>query len=173
MPVNTTLQRSPFLARETIGEIVGYLGAAAGLTAASIALAGSASPGVQVVFNLVTGAVLFGAGLALRAELEAYRRMRSVFWFLSVFLIGGAASTFLGSILELGPKAVAIVSALVSAAYSFFLWWTSRRSLQVIALILSLLATVIALLFPDLGDFLFGPPSFTAVALGFGSSVGW
>jgi MFS family permease len=40
----------------------------------------------------------------------------------------------------------------------------SRRSLQVLALILSLLVTVIALIFPDVTGLL-GPPSFTGVAL--------
>ena len=162
--MTTTFQRGPFLARETIGEIVGYLGAAAGLTAASIALGGSASPGVQVVFNLVTGVALLGAGLALGGGAGAYARMRSVFWFLSVFLIAGMVSILLGPNLGLGAKTVVVLTGLISAAYSFALWWMSRRSLQVLALILSLLVTVIALIFPDVTG-TFGPPSFTGVAL--------
>jgi len=162
--MTTTFQRGPFLARETIGEIVGYLGAAAGLTAASIALGGSASPSVQVVFNLVTGAALLGAGLALGGGAGAYARMRSVFWFLSVFLIAGMVSILLGPNLGLGAKTVVVLTGLISAAYSFALWWMSRRSLQVLALILSLLVTVIALIFPDVTG-IFGPPSFTGVAL--------
>jgi hypothetical protein len=157
-------QRSPFQIRETVGEIVGYLGAAVGLTAASIALGNTSSSSVQVIFNLVTGAVLFGAGLALGEEAGQYGRMRSVFWFLSVFLIAGMVSTLLGPILEMGAKTVVVLSGLISAAYSFGLWWLSRRSLQVLALILSLLVTVIALVFPDLANLL-GPPSFTTVAL--------
>ena len=163
--MTTVLQRNPLLVRETIGEMVGYLGAAAGLTAASIALGEAASSSVQVVFNLVTGVVLFGAGLALGAEAGVWARMRSVFWFLSVFLIAGMVSVLLGPILELSAKTVVILSGLISAVYSFGLWWMSRRSLQVLALILSLLVTIVALVFPDLTGPLFGPPNFTAVAL--------
>lgn len=163
--MTTVPQRAPFEIRETIGEIVGYVGAAAGLTAASIALGSVASPSVQVVFNLVTGTVLFGAGLALGAEEGAYARMRSVFWFLSVFLIAGMVSTWLGPILGLSVKTVVVLSSLIAGAYSFGLWWVSRRSLQVLALILNLLVTLIALVFPDVTGVLFGPPSFTGVAL--------
>jgi hypothetical protein len=163
--MTTVFQRSPFHVRESVGEIVGYLGAAAGLTGASIALGSSAaSSGVQVVFNLVTAAVLFGAGAALGAEAGAYARMRSVFWFLSVFLIAGMVSTLLGPILDLSVKTVVVLSALVSAAYSFGLWWVSRRSLQVLALILSLLVAVIAGVFPNVTG-LSGPPSLTGLAV--------
>ncbi|MGH2692376.1 MAG: hypothetical protein ACRDHM_07705 [Actinomycetota bacterium] len=164
--MTSAVQRNPLLVRETVGEIVGYLGAAAGLTGASIALGSSAAtPSVQVVFNLVTGAVLFGAGLALGADAGVYARMRSVFWFLSVFLIAGMVALLLGPILELSPKTVVVLSSLITAAYSFGLWWMSRRSLQVLALILSLLVTLIALVFPDVSGAAFGPPSFTGVAL--------
>jgi hypothetical protein len=162
--MTTIFQRGPFLVRETIGEIVGYFGAAVGLTAASIALGGSATPNVQLIFNLVTGAALFGAGLALGGAAGAYARMRSVFWFLSVFLIAGMVSILLGPNLGLSARTVVVLTGLISAAYSFALWWMSRRSLQVLALILSLLVTVIALIFPNLTG-LFGPPSFTGVAL--------
>jgi hypothetical protein len=151
--------------RETVGEIVGYIGAAVGLTAASIALGASASEGVQVVFNLVTGAVLFAAGWALGGTTGAYGRMRSVFWFLSVFLIAALVSTLFGPVLEVSAQMVVVLSGLVAAAYSFVLWWVCRRSLQVLALIISLLVTVIALVFPDLSGVFLEPPSFTGVAL--------
>jgi hypothetical protein len=151
--------------RETVGEIVGYIGAAAGLTAASIALGASASEGVQVVFNLLTGAVLFAAGWALGGTTGVYGRMRSVFWFLSVFLIAALVSTLFGPVLDISAQMVVVLSGLVAAACSFVLWWVSRRSLQVLALIISLLVTIIALVFPDVSGVLFEPPSFTGVAL--------
>lgn len=163
--MTATPQPSPALSLETVGEIVGYIGAGVGLTAASIALGASASPEVQVVFSLVTGAVLFVAGWALGAGIGAYGRMRSVFWFLSVFLIAALVSTLFGSILDISAKMVVVLSGLVAAVYSFVLWWVSRRSLQVLALIISLLVTVIALIFPDLSGVFFEPPSFTGVAL--------
>lgn len=162
--MSTIFQRGPFLVRETTGEIVGYLGAAIGLTAASIALGASATPTVQVIFNLVTAVVLFGAGLGLGREAGAYARMRSVFWFLSVFLIAGMVAILLGESLGLSPKNVVILSGLSSAVYSFALWLMSRRSLQVLALILSLLVTIQAAIFPDLTG-LTGPPTFTTVGL--------
>lgn len=163
--MSTVSARNPNLARDVIGEVVGYLGAAAGLTAASIAL-GSSSSGtsVQVIFNLVTGLVLLGAGAAVGEEAPVYARMRSVFWFLSVFLIAGMVSTLLAATGGMSPKTVVLLTGLSSAAYSFGLWWFSRRSLQALALILSLLFTVIALVFPDVTG-LTGPPSFTAMAL--------
>jgi hypothetical protein len=162
--MSTSFQRGPTLVRETTGEVVGYLGAAAGLTAASIALGESATPTVQVIFNLITAAVLFIAGLALGAGTGAFDRMRSVFWFLSVFLFAGMISTLLGQTLEVEAKTTVILTGLASAAYSFALWWMSRRSLQVLALILSLLVTLIALIFPDFTGLL-GPPSFTGIGL--------
>jgi hypothetical protein len=163
--MSTVSSRNPNLARDTAGEVVGYLGAAAGLTAASIALGSSTSEtSVQLIFNLITGLVLFGAGAAVGEEAPVYARMRSVFWFLSVFPIAGMVSTVLAASGDMSPKTVVILTGLVSAAYSFGLWWFSRRSLQVLALILSLLFTVIALVFPDVIG-LTGPPSFTAMAL--------
>jgi hypothetical protein len=160
-----TPQPGSVVSRETVGEIVGYIGAAVGLTAASIALGASASEGVQVTFNLVTGAVLFGAGWALGGTVGVYGRMRSVFWFLSVFLMAALVSTLLGPVLDVSAKMVVVLSGLVAAAYSLGLWWVSRRSLQVLAVIISLLVTVIALVFPDLSGVFFEPPSFTGVAL--------
>lgn len=162
--MSASFERRPFVITETIGEIVGYLGAAVGLTAASIALGGSSDDSVQIIFNLVTGLVLFGAGAALGEEAAVYARMRSVFWFLSVFLMAGMVSTVLASSAGASPKTTVVLTAFVSAGYSFGLWWFSRRSLQVLALILSLLVMVLALVFPDVTG-LSGPPSFTGIAV--------
>jgi hypothetical protein len=162
--MSTVVERRPFLITETIGEIVGYLGAAVGLTAASIALGSSSGEGVQVIFNLVTGLVLFGAGAAVGEEAPVYARMRSVFWFLSVFLMAGMVSTVLASSAGASPKTVVVLTAFASALYSFGLWWFSRRSLQVLALILSLLVTILALVFPDVSG-LSGPPTFTGIGV--------
>lgn len=163
--MTSTPQPVPAVSRETVGEIVGYIGAAVGLTAAGIALGNSASEGVQVVFNLATGVVLLAAGWALGGAIGVYGRMRSVFWFLSVFLIAALVSTLFGPVLEISTKTVVVLSGLIAAAYSFILWWVCRRSLQVLALIVSLLVTVIALVFPDLSGVFFEPPSFVGVAL--------
>lgn len=151
------------VSRETVIEIVAYIGAAAGVTAAGIALGESAGTGVQAVFNLITAAVLFGAGWALVSELEVYRRMKSVFWFLSVFAVAGFAGVLFSQAVD-DPKNAVFLTALVVAVYSFGLWLASRRSLQVIALVLSVYVAVATLLFPDtvVG---FDPPDLTALAL--------
>ncbi|MGH2709913.1 MAG: hypothetical protein ACRDH9_01755 [Actinomycetota bacterium] len=161
----TASQRNPVLARSTIGEIIGYLGAAVGLTAAGIALGDVSSSGVQVVFNLVTAVVLLAAGFGVGDDEDVYARMRSVFWFLSVFLIAGMLATLLGPIGGLGVRPTVVVTGLITAAYAFGLWWMSRRSLQVLALILNLLTVVIALAFPDVTRAATGPPSLTGLAL--------
>ena len=161
----TTSPRDPALVRETIGEIVGYVGAAIGLTAAAIALGDAVEPGVQAVFNLVTGAALLAAGFGVGVEEGAYSRMRSVFWFLSVFLFASMIGILLGPIAEMEGKTVFVLTGLITAAYAAVLWWVARRSLQVLALILALLSVVIALTAPDFEQVAFGPPSFVGIAL--------
>ena len=161
----TTTPRDPALVRETIGEIIGYVGAAIGLTAAAIALGDAVEPGVQAVFNLVTGAALLVAGFGVGVEEGAYARMRSVFWFLSVFLFASMIGILLGPIAEMEPKTVFVLTGLITAAYAAALWWVARRSLQVLALIIALLSVVLALTAPDFGQAAFGPPSFTGMAL--------
>lgn len=156
----------PTLSRATAAEILGYLGAAIGLAAAGIVLGEAASQGVQIVFDLVTAAALVVAGWALGGAADAYLRMKSVFWFLSVFLVADLAFTLITEVLDVsGPKSIASLTALVTAVYSLALWWTLRRSLQVLVLLDSTLFTIVALVIPDVGGFLLGPPDFTAVAI--------
>jgi hypothetical protein len=147
----------------TIVEFIGYAGAAVALTAASTVLGQTAGEGVRVVFDLLTAAVLLGAGWAIGGRPEPYPRMQSVFWFVSVLAVADLAGTLFGDVIGgLDVRMVVFVAGLISAAYSFGLWWMLRRSLQAIALILSGYVAVIALVVPDGGGFIFGPPDLSA-----------
>jgi hypothetical protein len=158
-------ERSSFVvSREAIIEIAGYVGAAVGLTAAAVALGEDASDGVQIAFDLITAAVLVGAGWALEASNDSYRRMRSVLWFLSAFLVADLAGTLFADESS-NPKTVLTLVALVTTIYSFPLWWLSRRSLQMIALLVSAYLFVVGLVAPDPTRLLFGVPDLTGVAM--------
>jgi len=63
------------------------------------------------------------------------------------------------------PKNVAILVGVVATGYSLPLWWLSRRSLHMIALIVSAYALLVALVFPDPEGFFLGIPDITAVAV--------
>ena len=148
----------------TVVEFIGYAGAAVALTAASTVLGQTAGAGVRVVFDLITAAVLLGAGWAIGGRSEPYPRMQSVFWFVSVLAVADLAGTLLGDVIGgLDGRMVVFVAGLVAAAYSLALWWMLRRSLQAIALILSGYVAIIALVAPDTGGFIFGPPDLSAV----------
>jgi hypothetical protein len=155
---------SEFVSREAVIEIAGYIGASVGIAAAGVVLGESAGNGVQVAFDLITAAILVGAGWALEPSRDAYRRMRSVLWFVSVFLVIDLGATLFGDAYS-NPKTVGILVALITAVYSFPLWWASRRSLQAIPLVLSVYVFLVALVFPNLSGILFGFPDFTGVAM--------
>jgi hypothetical protein len=157
---------SAALSRERAIEIAGYVGAAVCLTASGIALSRSAGTGVQIVVDLITAAVLFGAGWGLADDLDAYRRMRSVFWFLSVFSVADFGSTLFGRAFGVSDaKTVGTLTALLAGAYALVLWWRLRRSLQAIAFLGSAYAVVLILVFPNPGVLLFGPPDFSVFAV--------
>lgn len=158
-------RREPFR-MHTLIEFLGYAGAAVALTAASTVLGETVGEGARIAFDLITAAVLFAAGWAIGGRAEPYPRMQSVFWFVSVFAVADLAGALFGDVIGgLEGKTVAFVTGLVAAAYSFALWWMLRRSLQVLALIVSGYVAIIALVFPDPGGFFFflGPPDLTTV----------
>jgi hypothetical protein len=158
-------ERSSFaVSRESIIEVAGYVGAAVGLSAAIVALGETAGDGVKIAFDLITAAVLVGAGWALEGEADVYRRMRSVLWFLSVFPVADLAATLFGDESS-NPKTVLTLAALVATIYSFALWWLSRRSLQMVALLVSAYLFLVGLVAPDPTQILFGPPDVTGLAM--------
>src|SRR5438093_1240877 len=151
--------------REPIIEVAGYIGAAVSLAAASTVLGDTAGSGVHIAVDLITALVLLGAGVALTAESDPYRRMKSVFWFLSVILVVDLAGTLFSDGFNItSPRGVVTLTGLVGAAYAFVLWVNSRRSLQIIAVVLATYVFLIGLVFPDVGNFIFGAPDVSGVA---------
>jgi len=166
MDATPTTGPSLALGRESVIEIVAYAGAAGALTAAGIALGGSASTGVQIAFDLITSAALFAAGWALSENVDIYARMRSIFWFLSVFGVIDLASTLFRDVFDLTtPRTVVGLTALVGVLYALVLWLLSRRSLQAIALVVSVYVVVLAAVFPSPDPLGSGVPDVTVLAL--------
>ncbi|HEX6263597.1 MAG TPA: hypothetical protein VF097_12195 [Actinomycetota bacterium] len=157
------LRREP-ISLGTVIEFVGYAGAAVALSAASTALGQEAGEGVRIAFDLITAVVLLAAGWAIAGRPEPYPRMQSVFWFVAVFSVVDLAGVLFGEVIEgLDERMVVFLTALVAALSSLVLWWVLRRSLQVLALILTGYIAIISLVFPDPGDFILGPPDLSAV----------
>lgn len=154
------------IGRETIVEIVAYVGTAVGLAATFIALGRTedlTDAGALVVMLIVT-AVLLGAGLWIggRAS-DAFQRMRSVFWFAAVEAWIAVVQLLLGNVFEVEGRASAVLSALLVLAAAAPLWWILRRSLQQILLFVGALGLLVSIIFPQ-PTFL-GIPDLTSTAL--------
>lgn len=164
-----TAGAGPAIPREILIEIVGYVGAALALTAAGVVLGESAGTGVQVAFDLLTIGVLFAAGWALGAEAEVLLRMKSVFWFLSVFAFTDLAGLFFGDVLDVSGRGLALAVGAAVTGYALALWLLSKRTLQVVALFFAGAAFLLALVFPDVGlgltPFGFSPPDLTGPSI--------
>ena len=152
--------------RETLIEIAGYVGAAVGLAAAGVALSG-ANQAVRFVADLLTVAVLFGAGWALSGYSDYYRRMRSVFWFISVGAASDLAGLIFNDVFNERGRTGGFLVGILTAAFAFALWRMSKRSLQLIALFFSAYLTLAVLVSPEVTPFVVvtGGPNFTALGL--------
>jgi hypothetical protein len=132
-------------------ELVAYAGAAAALVATLIAV--GQAEGLGEVGNLVVAlaitAVLVGAGLAIPGDSpDAFRRMHGVLWFAATIAWGIAVDQFLSTVIELDPQSDVrgILIGIVTTAGAVILWLRLRRSLQLIALFGTSVATISALL---------------------------
>jgi hypothetical protein len=143
-------------------EIAGYAGAAVGASSAGVVLGDAPGVAAQILVLLAIGAVLVVAGWFLPSVVGPFRRMRSVFWFLSLLVVAEMAGIFLSQVANLSARTVASLTGLVATVYSLALWWRFRRSLQVLALILSVYAMIAGLIFPDFGFF---APDTTALSI--------
>jgi hypothetical protein len=153
-------------------EAAAYAGAAAGMSAAGVVLGDAPGAGAQVLVLTVIGVVLAVAGWFLEEDAPVTGRMRSIFWFLSVLVTAEAAGVLFGRLLEgLSPRTIGSLTGLVATAYSLVLWWGFRRSLQVLALIFSVYATVASLLFPEFGFFGVDPTGITIFTWLYGGAV--
>jgi hypothetical protein len=141
------------LSRDTLLEVIGYAGATAALAAGLIAVGEASGTGVQVLTSLVISAVLFLAGWAIaNGGSEIFQRMRSVFWFGSAFAFLALVGDLVGEGLDLRGRGGAVLTGLLATGFAAFLWWTSKRSLQAIAMILFAWITLIQLVMDEGSD---------------------
>jgi hypothetical protein len=149
---------SALTVRMNVIEIVGYVGAAIGLSATGIALGGTSGTGVRIVTDLVIVGVLLFAGAAIggRAH-DRFLRMRSIFWFLSVLAFTQLAALVVVDGLDVRGKSAPLLTAILVTAFGFALWTMSRRSLQVIAVLIAADIALLIAVFQEPGGFISTP----------------
>ncbi len=121
--------------------ILGYAGASAALAGLSIAIGTSPSTTARVTADVASVVVLVAAGAwIVGGRHEAHERMRSVLWFAAVAVWASAAV----ELFTRGPDAIAlhgkwlvVVTALAAAMLGLPLWSLSQRSLQLVAVVVS------------------------------------
>jgi hypothetical protein len=156
-PVDSTPRSSAssLTVRMNVIEIVGHVGAAIGLSATGIALGETSGTGVLIVTDLIVVGVLLFAGAAIggRAR-DRFLRMRSIFWFLSVLAFTDLAALVVTDGLDVQGKSVALLTAIPVTAFGFALWILSRRSLQVIAVLIAADIALVIAVFQEPGGFI-------------------
>jgi len=146
--------------RTSLIGILGYAGAAAALAGLSIAIGRSASMTEQVTADVASVAALIAAGAwIVGGHHEAHERMRSVLWFAAVWA-SAAVDVF-----TRGPDAIAlhgkwlvVVTALVAAMLALPLWVLAPRSLQLLALVVSVNVGAAATVYSQASFFGVGVP---------------
>jgi hypothetical protein len=149
------LSVSSLTTRMNVIEIVGYVGAAIGLSATGIALGETSGTGVRIVTDIVVvGVLLFaGAAIGVRAR-DRFLRMRSIFWFLSVLAFSDLSALTVVDGLDLQGKSAPLLTAILVTAFGFALWSMSRRSLQVIAVLIAADIALVIAVFQQPGGFI-------------------
>jgi hypothetical protein len=152
---------------ELVGELLAYVGAAVALGGAGIVAATSADSEASTEAILAISAVVLVAvgWFAGDPEEPRRRRVRAVFWFVSVQAVTQLLTVVLATDAGNDVKTTFIVIGLVSTAYAAVLWFLFRSSLQEIALYAGLIGTLTAIVFPSLDSALFGPPDLSVVAV--------
>lgn len=145
--------------RSGLLQVLGYAGAAVAVAAAAGAVADRHDDvGVHVALDAGAALVLLLVGwLVGDRDDPAWGRMRSVFWlgatlaWADLMMIGFGPD---GADLE--GRTLALAASLATAAVAGPLWWTERRSLQLIALFVSVHAALVALTYAERSLFLVG-----------------
>jgi hypothetical protein len=145
---------TPFEVRERVprallGEVAGYVGAPAAATAAGIIVARSSlgTAGRVLVAGLFV-AVLLAVGFAVGDVEKRVVRLRSVMWFGAVLAWFALVEILVFDVGGLGSRTGVVVASILATAGAGPVWWLCRRSLQQIAVFLSLVAVVTAIAFP-------------------------
>jgi hypothetical protein len=145
---------TPFEVRELVprallGEVAGYVGAPAAATAAGVIVARSSlgTAGRVLVAGLFV-AVLLAVGFAVGDVEKRVARLRSVMWFGAVLAWFALVEILVFDVGGLGSRTGVVVASILATAGAGPVWWLCRRSLQQIAVFLSLVAVVTAIAFP-------------------------
>ena len=148
--------------RTSLIGIIGYAGASAALVGLSVAIGTAASTTARVTADIASVVVLVTAGAwIVGGHHEAHERMRSVLWFAAVAAWASAAV----ELFTQGPDAIAlhgkwlvVVTALVAAMLALPLWFLTRRSLQLVAVVASVQVGFAAAVYSEGSFFGIGVP---------------
>jgi hypothetical protein len=145
---------TPFEVRELVprallGEVAGYVGAPAAATAAGV-IVGRNSLGTagRVLVAGLFVAVLLAVGFAVGDVEKRVARLRSVMWFGAVLAWFALVEILVFDVGGLGSRTGVVVASILATAGAGPVWWLCRRSLQQIAVFVSLVAVVTAIAFP-------------------------
>jgi hypothetical protein len=155
-----------------VAEVVGYVGAAIAITAATVTVHQfwkhvPAVAELALAAAIATG--LLAAGAATRAGSDpAFARLRSVLWLLATASVTAFAAVLAHRYLRMSGQDVAVTSAATWMACSLPLWWKTRSALQHVAAFggaIALTGTVLERLDPGVGNFGYGLALWIVAAL--------
>src|SRR6266545_486799 len=145
--------------RRRLGEALGYVGAVCAVTAGLLA-AGQAWAHLGLLARstllLVTVTVLAAGGWWANGQRAAsVRRLGAVLWFLAVAAVAGFAEVVADQVLHQSHGLQHVIAGLAATAAGVLFWRLRVSSLQQVAVLVSLLATVTAVGAVGLFVFLF------------------
>ncbi|HLA66253.1 MAG TPA: DUF2157 domain-containing protein [Acidimicrobiia bacterium] len=162
--VNEAAAAAPPAGVSVLAEALGYAGAALALAGIVAAIGNSwdtLGSGGRMAAAAIPTVLAVGAGWTLHSKTEAaFRRLMSLLWFLAIGGFAGTAGVVLDQFTDIDEDWIALVIGLAMAVPAFILWRLHGAVLQQMALLGSLVVTV-------LGVFMIlpGEPSGPAMAL--------
>ena len=155
-----------------IAEVLGYVGAAIAITAATVTVHQfwkNVPAAVELAVAAVIAIGLLAAGAATRTGGDrAFGRLRSVLWLLATASITAFAAVLTHRYLHLPDRDVAVISAATWTACAIPLWWQTRSALQHLAAFggaIALIETILDLFDPSIGGFWYGLALWIVAAL--------
>jgi hypothetical protein len=145
---------TPFDVRELVprtllAEVAAYVGAPAAAAAAGVIVARSSLGTTgRVLVAVLFVAVFLAVGFAVGEGEDRIGRLRSVMWFGAVLAWFALVQVLVFDVAGLGSRTAGVVASILAAAGAGAVWWLCRRSLQQVALFLTLVAIVTAIAFP-------------------------
>ena len=138
----------PWSGRRRLGEALGYVGAVCAVTAGLLTVGQAwAHLGLlaRSMLLLVTVAVLAAGGWWANGQRAAsVRRLGAVLWFVAVAAVGGFAEVVADQVLHRSHGLQYIIAGLAATVAAMLFWRLRVSSVQQVAVLVSLLATVTA-----------------------------